>query len=392
MSMKQTIRATINRLPLSELDNVSDTTPYFCTNTKIIEDYLENFIKELPSVNILYAIKANNSLEIIKLLDEKVYGFDVASFGEIDLLISNGINPSRIFFSNPVKVPAHIESAHNIGVKNFAFDSISELKKLASLAPGSNVYLRARVSDYGSRFPLSKKFGADPDHAVYLCSLAQDLGLKVVGITFHVGSQSENAETWDLSLHIVGKIVNDLSNHGIGIEFVNLGGGFPAVYSQPSPSISSVARVINRAVKKYLPKDIKLFAEPGRYLAANSTTCVTSIIGIEHRSGSDWVYLDIGAFQGLIEPLEMTELSYPIRSHKSDKGYNKNFTLTGPTCDACDTLGDGYSLPADLKIGDRLYIDAVGAYSLVYASNFNGFNIPNNYFINTVTEVGVSDE
>jgi len=108
---------------------------------------------------------------------------------------------------------------------------------------------------------------------------------------------------------------------------------------------------------------------------------VASVIGRENRSGVDWLYLDMGVFQGLIEPLEIPGWKYPIFTEKSHRGYKKSFILTGPTCDAYDTLGSGYMLPSDINVGDRIYIGAAGAYTLVYGSEFNGFEIPKTYYI-----------
>jgi ornithine decarboxylase len=108
---------------------------------------------------------------------------------------------------------------------------------------------------------------------------------------------------------------------------------------------------------------------------------VATVIGREHRSGTDWLYLDVGVFQGLIEPLEMSGWKYPIFTKKHARGYKKSFVLTGPTCDAYDTLGLDYMLPSDINVGDELYIGATGAYSLVYASHFNGFEPPKTYYV-----------
>lgn len=356
-------------------------TPYIITDIDKVNSNIAAFHKYLPKVGIYYAIKANRDLPVLRAVDDKVTGFDIASLGELNLLMKLGIDPSRIFYSNPVKIPRHVKAAYKLGVRYFAFDSVNEISKLAKYAPGSNVYLRLKVSDYGSKFPLSKKFGLDALYAADYCSLAQDAGLNVMGITFHVGSQSENIQIWRTAIESVGKIITSLEACNIKITMVNLGGGFPADYGEPIPALKDIAICIKKAQKEFLPKDIQLMAEPGRYVAANSSVMVASVIGREHRSGSDWLYLDVGAFQGLIEPLEMPGWKYPVWTNKRSGGSDKSFVLTGPTCDSFDTLGFDYTLPSDLTVGDKIYIGAVGAYTSVYATHFNGFLPPKTYYV-----------
>ncbi len=371
-----------SKAQISKPKQASYVTPYLLTDLSDVEAKVAHFKKVLPQVGIYYAIKANNDPAIIKRINESVRGFDVASLGELEQLIDLGIKPDRIMYSNPVKIPHHIKRAYELGVRYFAFDGVTEIQKLALNAPGANVYLRLKVSDYGSKFPLSKKFGVNALHAIDYCSMAADAGLQVVGVTFHVGSQSENVQVWKTALEIAGDVIRRLEDKGFKIKFLDLGGGFPADYAEPIPTLEEIAGAIYEGVAKYVPKDIELIAEPGRYMVANSGTMVTSVIGREHRSGSDWLYLDVGTFQGLIEPLEMPNLRYPIHTEHSPSGYKKSFTLSGPTCDAYDTLGADYLLPSDIKVGDVIHIGTAGAYSTVYGSTFNGFPLPVVHHIN----------
>lgn len=355
-------------------------TPYMMIDLHDVQEKAVHFKKLMPRVGIYYAIKANNDARIIKSLKPHVEGYDVASLGEAEYLVQLGIAPSSIVYSNPVKVPSHIAGAYKLGVRYFAFDSLVEIEKLAKYAPGSNVYLRLKVSDYGSKFPLSSKFGIDAQYAADYCSMATDFGLHVKGVTFHVGSQSENPQVWGYAIKEAGSVIEQLHTKGIDVEFLNLGGGFPADYGDPIPGLRQAASVINHALKEYIPEGIRVMAEPGRHMVAGAGTIVTSVIGRESRSGTDWLYLDVGAFQGLIEPLEMPNLRYPIQTEKHPRGSKRAFVLSGPTCDACDTLGSDYVLPADMNVGDRLAIRSTGAYSLVYASHFNGFEPPKVYY------------
>ncbi len=369
---------------LSKLSTISHPTPFMVTDLQIIRENIETLENHLPKVDLYYAIKSNSSEKIIQTIDSKLKGYDIASLGELKHLMRLGVKTNRMLYSNPVKVPTHIQEAFKLGVKYFAFDSLDEIKKLAEYAPGSNVYLRIKVSDYGSKFPLSSKFGVDALHAVAYMDTALEAGLNPCGITFHVGSQSESPHTWVSAFETAGHVISKLSNAGIPVDFVDIGGGIPASYTERITSISQLARTINNSISKYIPENVRVVAEPGRFVSASGSVIVSSVIGREFRGSSEWIFLDMGVFQGLMEPLEINSWRYPVfTSHgKRAAAFSRPFVLTGPTCDAYDTIGLVYMLPSTLGIGDRVYIGAAGAYTTVYSSNFNGFEPPTQYFLN----------
>jgi ornithine decarboxylase len=357
-------------------------TPYILTDLNVIEEKAKLLKSLLKDVKIYYAVKSNSDPKVIDRLKKVVDGFDIASLGEWEQLRKQRVKPDRILFSNPVKIPEHIKKSYKTGLRRFALDSVDEIKKVSKLAPGADVYLRIQVSDYGSKFPLSKKYGVLPSHVPEYADLAENLGLHVRGLSFHVGSQSENPQVWKTAFEISGDLITKLEHQGIKLEFLDIGGGFPADYGQPIASITTTCRLISKSIKKHIPENIEIIAEPGRFISAESSIIVTTIIAREHRSGTDWLHLDMGVFQGLIEPLEMRTWKYPLFTDKNPRGYKKDFVLTGPTCDAYDTIGTDYSLPSEMNMGDKVYIGSAGAYTSVYGSTFNGFEVPKTYFIN----------
>lgn len=358
------------------------TTPFYLTNLHFVYDALDEMKEGLPNVGIYYALKSNDHPRIIQALMDRVDGFDIASKGELDALLRLSVTPEKIIFSNPVKIPAHIRYAYASGVRQFAFDCDDEVVKLAKYAPGSNLHLRIQVPSSGSRFPLSRKFGASADQVLELAELAQSLGLKVNGLTFHVGSQAEDLGVWGTACKVSAACIHALSQNGVDIKFVNIGGGLPVTYGDAVPAIEEVTRAILRAITTYLPSHIKIIAEPGRYLTAASTVLVASVIAQASRHKENWLHLDIGAFQGLIEPLEVKTWKYPVAVvAQNQTTSSKDFVLTGPTCDPHDAIGSHYQLPASVQRGDIICIFNAGAYARVYASKFNGFEIPKNYFV-----------
>ena len=122
----------------------------------------------LPIASVYYAVKANPAPAIVAMLEGRGASFDVASRGEIELCLANGVSADRLSFGNTIKKEKDISFAHRAGLRLFAFDSACELAKLARAAPGARVFCRILVSCEGADWPLSRKFGCAPEMAVEL--------------------------------------------------------------------------------------------------------------------------------------------------------------------------------------------------------------------------------
>ena len=374
--------ATLHPRILSELDL---PTPFLATDLRMLAERLRCFTTALPRVKPFYAVKCNSAPEVLNTVADHGTSFEVASLGELRMLQDLGVNPTDALYSNTVKPASHVVGAAEAGVWRFAADSVDELRKIARCAPGSAVYIRVRVDDSGSVFPLSRKFGAEAQEARTLLLAARQLGLEPYGLTFHVGSQCMATSAWVQAIASMGRLMRQLSNDGIRITMLNMGGGFPARYDDPVPSIDAIGDVVDRALDDLLPYQPSLIAaEPGRHLVAETAVMVASVLGREQRAGEDWLYLDVGAYHGLIETHQTVgQWRYPLWSSRQDHGVAAHvpFTVTGPTCDSADTMFHGAPLPSTMAEGDRVFIASAGAYTLSYASHFNGFPPPRPFFL-----------
>lgn len=360
-------------------------TPFMLVDRESIRSKCVEFKKHLSDTKLYYAMKCFNDEEVLKSVDDLVDGYDVASVAEIKTLLSLGVAPERMTYSNPVKSEQDIKTAFALGINNFAFQSPSEVKKLASNAPGATVYLRIHVSDAASEISFSSKFGASQHDAVVLLLQAKQAGLNPVGITFHVGSQAEDQKVWSKALHVCNKVIKECAAQGIELTLVNLGGGIPTQYNKTDPEFTTVAKSIKEAVQENTPS-LSTLAEPGRYLVADSSVVVVTIIGIEMRQGMPWLFLDTGTFQSFFEVFEFGYFPYPVYSLRhqvsgESKGSDTEYALTGPSCDSYDTMTKSIYLPSDLVEGDKLVIGMSGAYTVVYGSDFNGFSVPKRKYI-----------
>lgn len=361
-----------------ELAFAADETPFLAYDLTLVTAQVHALRDAFGGrVGLRYAVKCNPDDRVLQTVAAAGAGFEVASAAELALTTATGADPGEVLYSNPVKPPAHVRAAFEAGVRRYAVDSHEELLKLAQHAPGAEVFVRLQVDDSSSTFPLSSKFGTTHDEARRLLVEARRLGLVPSGLTFHVGSQCTDVDAWAHAVRLCGPVLSGLLRDGIELQLLDLGGGFPAHYDAAGvPDLEEVAGRALEAVDglPYVPAE--LLCEPGRALVAEAATMATSVIGRTERGGRHWVYLDVGAYNGLMECAQTSgRMAFPLRTDRPD-GPHVRCTVTGPSCDSSDTLFRDALLPADLEVGDRVYIGSAGAYSLCYAAPFNGFPVP----------------
>jgi ornithine decarboxylase len=356
----------------------SNDGPCLVVDLDVVRENYLSFAKSLPDSKVFYAVKANPAPEILKLLVGLGCCFDVASVSETETVLAAGATPERISYGNTIKKESEIAAAFRLGVTLFAVDCEAEVEKVARAAPGSRVICRIHCDGSGSEWPLSRKFGCEPAYAADILELAHRRLLVPYGISFHVGSQQHNIEAWDRALASTAAVFRACAERGIVLAMVNLGGGFPARYVRKTPKLESYGKAIFRSLRKHfgnaLPETI---VEPGRGLVGNAGMIEAEVVLIAKRSPEDevrWVYLDIGKFHGLAETIDES-IRYPIRTAK-DRGETAPCIIAGPTCDSVDVLYEKtpYPLPVSLAIGDKVLIEAAGAYTATYSSvGFNGY-------------------
>jgi ornithine decarboxylase len=352
--------------------------PCLVLDIDVVRDNYQAFAKALPDTRVFYAVKANPAPEVLKLLAELGSCFDVASITETEMVLAAGCTPDRISYGNTIKKESEIAAAHKLGITLFAVDCEAEVEKVARAAPGARVICRIHCDGSGAEWPLSRKFGCAPAYAADILEQAHRRGLVPYGISFHVGSQQHNIEAWDRALASAAAIFRGCADRGITLSMVNLGGGFPARYLRKTPKLESYGRAIFRALRKHFGNAIpETIIEPGRGLVGNAGVIEAEVVLIARRSPEDevrWVYLDIGKFHGLAETIDES-IRYPIRT-AHDRDTMAPCIIAGPTCDSVDVLYEKnpYPLPVSLAIGDKVLIEATGAYTATYSSvGFNGY-------------------
>jgi ornithine decarboxylase len=360
-------------------------TPFLVTSLEIVGKKYDELKKSMPYADVYYAIKANPTEEVLRLLNERGSCFDIASVYELDLMLRLGVSPDRLSFGNTIKKARDIRYAYEKGVRLFASDSESDVRKLAENAPGSSVFFRILADGLGADWPLSRKFGAQPDVIFDNILLAKDLKLNPRGISFHVGSQQLDVTQWRSALNTCRELFDAVKVRGIALDLLNMGGGFPAHYTHPVKETYVYAAEITDYIREFFGEEFpRIIIEPGRYMVGDAGILVTEIVMIsnkERESGIPWLYVDAGKFGGLIETLDEC-IRYPIYTDRT--GEANDYVLAGPTCDSMDLLYEKnpYRLPTSLQEGDRLFFFTAGAYTQTYSSVFfNGFPPLRSYVI-----------
>lgn len=353
-----------------------ELTPYLVMDREKIAEKAAIIGRNIRNSSVFYAVKANPDIEVLRLINELGLGFEIASEGELQILSDLGVSPERIISSNPLKTLKFLRLATSYGVNYFSYDSASEVDKLSEYAPGSNVYIRLSVPNEGSEWPLSKKFGVEMDDAIGLLIYARERGLNPVGVTFHVGSQCTNAYSWHMALDKTKDLWDIAAQNGIKLNMINIGGGYPIRYKKNVVDISTIDKEIDKIIYRKFPPDTRVFIEPGRAVVGDSGIFVATVIGKARRADEDWLYIDVGVFNGLMESVGGIKYSYIFENNMK----KRTWTLAGPSCDSFDVIEKGAVLP-DPDVGSYVLILSGGAYTISYASEFNGFSIPKTILI-----------
>ncbi len=355
-------------------------TPLFVIDHDELRSNYATFKKYLPRVQAYCAIKANPDPAIVKTLFDVEASFDVSSIQEFNVVYENiKTMPEqerhewirdKIIYANTIKATETLAKLDKYKPL-LTFDNREEIIKIRQFAPNARLVLRLLVSNAGAMVELSSKFGAEPSEAVDLILEAEKQGLTVEGLSFHVGSQTSNFENYVQAINIAALIFKEAKERGYDkMNLLDIGGGFPAPYDASVKPFSELAAVINTELERLFPPEIKIIAEPGRFIVATAGTAVSKIIGKTVRHGKLCYYIDDGVyhtFSGVI----FDHCEYHFDSFK--KGSTQICTVFGPTCDGLDVISKTEELPSNLERDDILYSRNIGAYSGATSTHFNGF-------------------
>jgi diaminopimelate decarboxylase len=331
---------------------------------------------------ICYSVKANSNLSILKLLADQGSGFDIVSGGELlRLLEVNKKAARRVVFSGVGKTAEEIDLALAAGILIFNVESESELALLAERAARRKVRARvalrvnpdvfAETHPYISTGLREHKFGIDIKAARPVYQEAKrSRYLDPVGISVHIGSQIQNAEPFGAALDGVVELIRELQGDGIGIKFVDAGGGLGIDYRgsdfDPAVQIGKYAAALEGALKGF---EGRLLLEPGRFLIAQAGTLLARVLVVKRNGSKTFVVTDAG-MNDLIRPAlyqAYHEILPVVRNPSAKPGV---VDIVGPVCETGDFFARDREMPA-VEEGDLVAILDTGAYGMSLSSNYN---------------------
>jgi len=325
----------------------------------------------LPGVDLHYALKPLPERAVVEVLHEEGAWFDLATTGEVALVGEAGIPAARCIHTHPIKRDQDIRAALDFGVRTFVADNPDELEKLVPYADRVELLLRVSFRSPAAVVDLSRKFGCSPEKAGELIDLAGSLGLRVAGLSFHVGSQSRRPDAQLRAIDACAALLHGRLGRGLeGPLTLDIGGGFPIDYLEPAQPIDEFCEPIRRSLAG-LPPGTRVIAEPGRFICGPAGTLLTSVMGRAQRDGRWWYYLDDGLYGSFSGQL-YDHARYPIEPLRATAGPREHSVLAGPTCDSIDVIAEDIELPL-LRAGDIVVGRQMGAYTTASATDFNFF-------------------
>lgn len=359
--------------------------PVYCFRPQVLAEDARAFVSAFRG-KTAYAVKTNGEPLVLEGLAAAGIGcFDVASPAEFSA--ARAAAPGcELLYMHPVKAQSDIRLAlETYGIRTLALDHEDEVAKILRIVHAldidpADIALFVRLSTKGeAAYELSKKFGAAPAHAAELCQRIAGIGFKV-GLAFHVGSQVEDKDTYDIALAVAAEVRR---RAGVRLAGLDIGGGFPAPYGrdpdrkgQQAPPLADLLDEIQREVVEFGFGDVPLIAEPGRVVVARAFSVIVRVL----LKKGQRVYINDGVWGSLSDSwtgkllMPVRHLPDPARKRRpGDPNKIEPFRVCGATCDSVDILSRPFYLPESVDTGDWIEIGHIGAYSLSLRTRFNGF-------------------
>jgi diaminopimelate decarboxylase len=363
-------------------------TPLYVYSADNIRERVELLQESFGAVQhtICYAVKANSSLAILKLLAGMGCGFDIVSGGELErvrrAVLAAGMPEAlgRVVFSGVGKQAWEIDAALELGILQFNVESDAELDLLSAraVAVGKTARFALRVNPdvfaethpYISTGLREHKFGIAIERAREVYARAAGLrGLEASGVSVHIGSQIRDVEPFAESLRRVRQLAEDLRAAGMDIRYVDAGGGFGIEYGRaefdPAASVSKYAAALAEVMQGF---DARLLLEPGRFLVGQAGALLTRVLFTKTNGTKRFVVTDAG-MNDLIRPAlyGAHHEILPVVSRGADE---EVVDVVGPVCESGDFFARDRELPA-LEAGELVVLLDAGAYGMSLASHYN---------------------
>ncbi|KAL7670218.1 hypothetical protein ACOME3_005158 [Neoechinorhynchus agilis] len=388
-STVQTKMTIAKQIIKDAIDEQNDES-FFVVNLEDVFQKYKRFQKALPRVKPFYVLKSNADRVLLLFIARLGLGFDCASKKEIEQVLDLGVHPDKIIFAHICKQISSLKYAKSKDVFKMTFDHEYELVKIKNVYTDISkpeLLVRIRVKGFKCMFPMSSKFGATVPEAKKLLKRAKEMKLRIVGVSFHVGSGQLVPSAYEQAI----RDASELFRYGreeldfTGMNLLDIGGGFPGSMSDHDIRLfEEQAAVINESLEKYFGDigDLEVIAEPGRYFAASAYTLATPIISRKITDSDHHVsYYVSESIYGSFRTFFMHPVNAPTPFVISEKTSNDTTlsTILGFSSEDGDVLKDSVSLPLLEPLKDWLVWEDMGAYTTTVSGNFSGLKMGRPY-------------
>ncbi len=365
-------------LPVSKIADAVGT-PFYLYSNHTLANHFTVFDSAFDGIDHLtcFSVKANSNLAVLKTIINLGGGVDIVSGGELFRALRAGVDPLKVVFSGVGKQEQELSYALETDILMFNVESSQELSAInrvagrldtrARIAIRVNPHIDPGTHPYISTGLKKNKFGIEVQQAMEDYRAARDLeNVEVVGVDCHIGSQITEIGPFVDALRKVKELVLSLQEEGIGIRYLDLGGGLGITYDQEKPPHP---REYAAALKEEMRTlNCRLILEPGRVIAGNAGILVTRVVYIKKGTEKTFVTVD-AAMNDLIRPSLYGSFQAIQPVVKGEEG-EMVADVVGPICESGDFLAKDRVLPR-LKPGDLIAVMSAGAYGFTMASNYN---------------------
>lgn len=377
----------MNKYPLPEAGKLASVpTPVYYYDLTLLRDTLEAVCRESrrDDFHVHYAMKACNDPRVLETIVDYGLGVDVVSAGELALALDAGFNAADIVFAGVGKTDAEIEAALKAGIGGFNVESLEELEVISRIASGMgliapvalriNPDIDAHTHHYITTGLAENKFGI----SLTMLDSAVDMALKLEGVTlvglhFHIGSQITDLTPYKILCERVNAMVGSLSQRGVKIANVNVGGGLGIDYDNPGrcpiPDFKSYFDIFKNFLS--LPDGCQVHFELGRAIVGQCGSLLSRVVYVKKGIGKQFVILDAG-MNDLIRPA-LYQAHHAIENLSAlERGdtVTSVYDVVGPVCESSDVFAADEHMPETYR-GDLIAIRSAGAYGQVMSSYYN---------------------